>query len=51
MRQLLISFSIKEVPKVRASEQEAIVKQQDYKQARREAMMKKYLEKATRTYS
>ena len=51
MRQPLISFSIKKVPKVRASEREAIVNQQDYKQAKREAMVKNNLEKASRTYS
>ena len=51
MRQSLISFAIKEVPKVRAAEREAIVKQQDYKQVKREAMIKNNLEKASKTYS
>ena len=46
-----MSFPIKQVPKVRAAEQEATVKQQDYKEVKRKAMMKNKLENVSNIYS
>ena len=51
MKQSLIMFAVKDVPKVQETERKAIAKQREHKQKKKEALLKNKLKKAATAYA